>query len=153
MTREGFDRLREELNHLKAVERPKNVQDIEEARAHGDLSENAEYHAAKERSAHINGRIQELEYRIGAAEIIDPTQFKGQTRIVFGAHVTVLDLEEEARVTYQIVGEHESDIQGGKISLTSPIARSLIGKSEGEAIKVRTPKGFREFEILIVEYK
>lgn len=153
MTPDGFEKLKKELQHIKAVERPKIVKEIEEAMAHGDLSENAEYHAAKEKLAHLNGRMQDFEVRISKAEIIDPKSMKGNERVMFGAHVTLLDVEQDSEITYQIVGEHESDIQLGRISVTSPIARGLIAKSEGDSVKITTPKGVKEFEIVGVEYK
>lgn len=153
MTRQGYDKLKKDLDQLKSVERPKNIRDIEEARAHGDLSENAEYHAAKERSSHINGMIQELEMRLSRAEIIDPTKFRGERKIVFGAHVTLLDTGSDEEITYQIVGEYESDIQAAKISVTSPIGRALIGQTADNVVKVTTPKGVREFEIVAINYK
>jgi len=153
MTPQGHEKLKREIGHLKAIERPKILQELEEARAHGDLSENAEYHAAKERLGYVKGRILDLELRLSKAEIIDPKMMQGQKRVVFGAHVTLLDLELDAEMTYQIVGEHESDIAQGKISVGSPIARSLIGKNKQDAVKVKTPKGIKEFEILEIEYK
>ncbi len=153
LTREGFDKLKKELDHLKSVERPRIVREIEEARAHGDLSENAEYHAAKEKQSHIAGRINELDDKLGKAEIIDPTQVKDKDRVSFGAHVTLLEVDTETKVTYQVVGEYESDITVGKISMSSPIGKALIGKFYQDEVKVTTPKGIKEFEIVKVQYK
>jgi len=153
MTREGFDKLRQEIEFLKATERPRILQELEEARAHGDLSENAEYHAARDKLAHVKGRLEDLEFRLSKAEIINPTAMKGHTKVAFGAHVTLVEVDEEQEVTYQIVGEYESDISIGKLSVTSPIARALIGRAKDSLVKVKTPKGEREFEIIEVEYK
>src|SRR5262249_32681385 len=152
MTPEGHKRLVEELKHLKSVERPKNVQDIEEARAHGDLSENAEYTAAKERQSHIAGRIVELEDRIARAQVIDPSKIDHR-KIVFGATVRLSDVDSGDEVTYQIVGGHESDVRQGKISIESPIAKSLIGKELNDVVKVVTPRGAREFEVMEIKYQ
>lgn len=153
MTPEGQKKLRAEISHLKAVERPKVIEELETARDHGDLSENAEYHAAKEKLGHIKGRIMDLELRLSKAEVIDPKKMKGQTKVVFGAHVTIMDLADDSESTYQIVGELESDIKQNKISVTSPIARSLIGKEKDSLVRVKTPKGLKEYEILEIEYK
>lgn len=153
MTREGLEKIRKEVEMIKSLERPKIIKEVEVAMAHGDLSENAEYHAAKEKLGHVNGRLQELEGRMAKAEVIDPSAFKGHTKVMFGAYVALLDLLVETEITYQIVGEFESDIAQGRISVTSPIARSIIGKSKGDAVKVQTPKGIKEFEIVGVEYK
>jgi len=152
MTPAGFRRLHDELKHLKSVERPKNVQDIEEARAHGDIKENAEYAAAKERQSHIVGRIAELEDRITRAQVIDPSTIDHK-KIVFGATVRLSDVDSGEEVTYQIVGGHESDVRQGKISIESPIAKSLIGKELSDVVKVVTPRGAREFEILEIKYQ
>lgn len=152
MTKEGYDQLREELNHLKSVVRPQNIKDIEEARAHGDLSENAEYAAAKEKQSIIAGRIALLEDKIGRAEVIDPKQSVGLKKIIFGATVTLYDLETEEELSYKIVGDEESDIKASKIGISSPIARGLISRNEGDEVKIKTPKGPREFEIVSVEY-
>lgn len=152
MTPEGFKKLQDELKHLKSVERPKNVQDIEIARAHGDLRENAEYHAAKERQSHIAARMAFLEDRIARAQVIDPATITHE-KVVFGATVRVTDVDSGDEVVYRIVGEHESDIKNGKISIESPIAKSFIGKEAGDVVKVVTPRGAREFEILIVKYE
>ncbi|MFH1809883.1 MAG: transcription elongation factor GreA [Pseudomonadota bacterium] len=152
MTVRGYEALKQELLQLKSVERPRNVADIEEARSHGDLSENAEYHAAKERQGFLAARIGELETKISAAQVIDPTTLSGD-RVKFGATVSVLDLDTDEEVTYQIVGEDEANAERGSISIKSPIARALIGKEEGDEVKVQTPKGVRMMEIQTVEYK
>lgn len=152
MTPEGYKKLVDELKHLKSVERPKNVQDIETARAHGDLKENAEYHAAKERQSHIAARIAYVEDRIARAQVIDPSTLK-HDKVVFGATVKVTDVDSGEETVYQIVGEHESDIKNGRISIESPIAKSFIGKEEGDVVKVATPRGAREFAILVVKYE
>lgn len=151
MTIEGNQALKDELRHLKKVERPKNVADIEEARAHGDLSENAEFHAAKEKQAFIAGRIAELETKISRANVVDVSKLSGD-RVKFGATVTMLDVDTEEESCYKIVGDDEADAKNSKISISSPIARSLIGKEEGDEVKIRTPKGIRSMEILEVEF-
>lgn len=148
----GAERLRAELHRLKTVERPKIIAAIAEARAHGDLSENAEYHAAREAQGFIEGRIAELESRLGEAQIIDPVTLNAEGRVVFGATVALFDSENEQEVTYQIVGELEADIKDGRISVTSPVARALIGKEEGDEVEVQTPSGVRVYEILGVRY-
>lgn len=153
MTPQGVEKLRKEIDQIKSVERPKVVREIEVARAHGDLSENAEYHAAKERLGHLQGRMNELEGRLSKVEIIDPKTLKGSPRVMFGAHVTVLDVAEEREMTYQIVGEYEANALEGKISVGAPVARALIGKEAGSLVQVRTPKGPKEFELLRVEYR
>jgi transcription elongation factor GreA len=151
MTPRGQQTLREELKRLREVERPKNVRDIEEARAHGDLKENAEYHAAKERQGFIEGRVLELEDQIGRAEVIDVSKLSGST-VKFGATVTLVDEDTDEKRKYQIVGDVESDAKHGKISLSSPIARALIGKGKGDTVEVTTPGGARSYEILKVEF-
>ena len=151
MTTGGLLRLKEELKRLKNVERPKIVKEIAEARSHGDISENAEYHAAKEKQGHVEGRIQQVEHWIAMAEVIDVTKLQGD-RVVFGATVTLEDSESGDEVTYQIVGELEADLKQGRISVTSPIARALIGKSEGDSAVVRSPGGEKEYEIKAVEF-
>jgi transcription elongation factor GreA len=151
MTSSGLEKLREELRRLKSVDRPQNVKDIEEARAHGDLSENAEYHAAKERQSHIVGRIQQVEDWIGRAEVIDVSRLSGD-KVVFGATVTLADVETDKKVTYRIVGELEADIKRGLISVTSPIARGVIGREIGDSVKVQAPGGAREYEIAEVKF-
>src|SRR5512139_1915659 len=151
MTKGGLLRLKEELKRLKNVERPKIVKEIAEARSHGDLSENAEYHAAKEKQSHVEGRIQQVEHWIATAEVIDVSKHAGD-RVVFGATVALEGTESGEKVTYRIVGELEADLKQGRISVTSPIARALIGRSEGDVVKVQTPKGTREYEIGSVEF-
>lgn len=152
MTPQGHERLREELKYLKTVERAKNIKDIEEARAHGDLSENAEYHAAKEKQGILNGRILDLEHKVSHAEVIDPKKITDKNRIVFSATITVLDLHSEDEITYQIVGDEESDIKQNRIAISSPIARGFIGKLVGDEVRVQTPKGVREFEVVSIDY-
>lgn len=152
MTAVGYDRLEKELKNLKLVERPAVIEAIAEARAHGDLSENAEYSAAKEKQSFIEGRIQELEAVTSRAEVIDIKTLKSDT-VKFGATVTVVDEETEEELTYQIVSEYEADINRKLISLTAPIGRALIGKKEGQSVEVQSPKGMRNYEILKVEYK
>jgi transcription elongation factor GreA len=151
MTRRGAELLREELHRLKTIERPANSQAIGEARAHGDLSENAEYHAARERAGFIEGRISELEAKLANAQVIDPKLVDADGRCVFGATV---DVEDEAgeKSTWQIVGEDEADIKKGRIFVSSPIARALIGKFAGDVAEVKAPAGVREYEILDVQY-
>ena len=146
MTREGHDKLEAELHRLKAVERPENVKEIETARAHGDISENAEFHAAKEKQSHIAGRIRLVEDRLARAQVIDPTGASAD-EVRFGVTVVLLDSETDEEKTYQIVGEDESDAANGRISITSPIARALLGKGVDDSVTVRVPKGVREFEI------
>lgn len=152
LTVRGAERMRVELHDLKTVQRPAVIAAIAEARAHGDLSENAEYHAAKERQSFIEGRIADLDGKISNAEIIDPTTLDADGRCVFAATVDLEEVEKGAKVTYQIVGEDEADIKQGKISINSPIARSLIGKSAGDIAEVQAPGGVREYEILDVRY-
>ena len=151
MTRAGADALKRELKHLKSVERPKNVKAIEVAREHGDLRENADYHAAKEKQSHIAGRIEHIEDRLARAEIIDVTRLSGE-RVVFGATVKLEDSDSGAKVQYAIVGETEADLKKGRISITSPIARGLVGREVGDTVKIRTPGGEREYEILEVVF-
>ena len=147
MTRAGYDGLQEDLKRLKAEERPRIVEEIETARSHGDLSENAEFHAAKEKQAQIEGRIQRLEDRLARAQVIDPS---GQScdQVRFGLTVGLEDVETGERVTYTILGEEEADAANGKISVSSPVARGLLGKEVGDSVTVRVPKGTREFEVL-----
>ncbi len=152
MTKRGAELLRAELHKLKTVERPANSKAIGEARAHGDLSENAEYHAARERAGFIEGRIAELEAKLGNAQIIDPKLLHAEGRCVFGATVDVEDAGGEA-ATWQIVGEDEADIKQGRISVSSPIARALIGKEAGESVDVQTPGGVKTYEIIDVRYE
>ncbi len=148
MSRNGYEKLEGELRRLKSEERPQNVRDIEEAREHGDISENAEFHAAKERQSHIDGRIRQVEDRMARAQIIDTSAEETPTEIRFGVTAVLLDAESEEEVTYTLVGEDESDASEGKISVTSPIARALLGKRVADSISVRVPKGTREFEVL-----
>ncbi|MEM5516701.1 transcription elongation factor GreA [Henriciella sp. AS95] len=152
MTAEGHAALDAELKHLKSVERPAVIAAISEAREHGDLSENAEYHAAKEKQSFIEGRVAELEDKLARAEVIDVTKLKGD-KIVFGATVTLTDVDTEKQATYRIVGEDEADISKGKVSITSPIARALIGKAVGDEAEVAAPGGARVYEIEAVEFK
>ena len=152
ITKTGLVRLKEELKRLKYVERPKIVKEIAEARAHGDLSENAEYHAAKDKQSHLEGRILQVEDWIARADVIDVSKLSGD-RVVFGATVTVADGDSGDELKYRIVGELEADLKANKISVTSPIARALIGKSEGDTVKVRSPGGEREVEIVAVEFE
>ena len=152
LTSQGAERLREELKRLKTVDRPRIIDAIAEARAHGDLSENAEYHAAREEQGFIEGRIKELDSSLGLAQIIDPTTLDTGGRIVFGATVELFNTATEEEVTYQIVGNLESDIEKQRISVSSPIARALIGKEEGDETDVQTPGGVTTYEILSVKY-
>jgi len=152
MTAQGYQRLEEELKHLKNVERHAIIKAIAEAREHGDLSENAEYHAARERQSFVEGRIQDLEDKVGRAEVIDVSKLTGNA-VKFGATVTLVDEDTEEEVTYQIVGDEESDIKGGFLSISSPLARALIGKEKGESVEVNTPKGTKSYEILKVAFK
>jgi transcription elongation factor GreA len=151
MTAAGYNRLQEELKHLKSVARPEVIKAIAEAREHGDLSENAEYHAARERQSFIEGRVMELEDRISRAEIIDTSKLSGDT-VKFGATVTLADEDTEEEITYQIVGQDESDIKEGRLSITAPLARSLIGKAEGDQVEVTTPGGSKSYEIVTVQF-
>jgi transcription elongation factor GreA len=152
MTPAGYAKLQEELKRLKSVERPKAIQAIAEARAHGDLSENAEYDAAKHAQSLLEGRIKEVEARISLAQIIDPMDHVGSEKVVFGAKVSLEDTDEGAESVYQIVGEDEADVKQGLISVTSPMARALIGKELGDTVVVQTPGGKREYDIVKVEY-
>ncbi len=153
ITLRGAEMLREELKRLKTVDRPNVVAAIAEARSHGDLSENAEYDAAKERQGFIEGRIAEVEGKLGNAQIIDPAALDADGRVVFGATVEMEDIDGGQTVTYQIVGDDEADLKHGKISLNSPVARALIGKYAGDVAEVQTPGGRREYEILDVKYE
>lgn len=153
MTRAGVAALEEELRHIKNVLRPQIIEQIAEARAHGDLSENAEYSAAKEKQSFNEGRIKELEAVIASAEIIDPTQFAGHTVVRFGAKVVLADEDTDEEKTLVIVGEYESNADEGRISITSPVARALIGKSQGDSVKVNTPRGSSSYEILEVVFE
>ncbi len=153
MTARGAEALRAELTKLKAEDRPTVIKAIAEAREHGDLKENAEYHAAREQQGFIEGRIQEIEGKLGTAQIIDPATINAGGKIVFSATVDLLDVESDEEVTYQIVGEDESDIKLGRISITSPIARALIGKQVDDVAEVQAPGGIREYEILDIRYE
>ncbi len=152
LTTGGAQRLRDELQKLKSVDRPRIINAIAEARAHGDLRENAEYHAAKEEQGFAEGRIAAIAQCLGSAELIDVSRLNVSGRVVFGATLALYDVSTEKEVTYQIVGEMEADISKGLISITSPIARALIGKSEGDQITVDAPGGAREYEIISIEY-
>jgi transcription elongation factor GreA len=152
MTLNGKLMLENELKQLITVDRPAVIAAIATARAHGDLSENADYSAAKERQGFIEGRIQDITSKLSRAEVIDPTKVNTD-RVIFGAHVTLLDIEEDKTVKYQIVGVDEADIKGGKIGISSPIARALIGKRKGDDVQVNAPKGVIEYQIVSIEYK
>jgi transcription elongation factor GreA len=152
LTVAGAQRLRDELDHLKSVRRPAVINAIAEARAHGDLKENAEYHAAREQQGFIEGRIQELESVLSHAQLIDVATLNAGSRVVFGATVDLADAESGSEVTYQIVGDLEADIKAGRISISSPIARALIGKHEGDTITIEAPAGNRDFDIIAVRY-
>ena len=151
MTRAGFVALDEELKHLKSVERPAIIRAIADAREHGDLSENAEYHSAREKQSFIEGRIKELEGLLSLAEVIDPTRLSGA--IKFGATVTIVDEDTDEEKKYQIVGENEADVKSGKVSITSPIARALIGKKVGDTVEVIAPGGGKSYEVLGIAYR
>jgi len=153
MTVEGAERLRAELQRLKSVDRPAVIQAIAEARSHGDLSENADYDAAKERQGFIEGRIADVENKLANAQVIDPTTIEADGRVVFGATVEIEELDSGERNRYQIVGDDEADIKAGKISVSSPIARALIGRTEGDTAEVVAPGGVRAYEIVNVDYR
>lgn len=152
ITVQGAERLRRELHELKTVARPRVIEAIAEARAHGDLKENAEYHAAKEQQSFIEGRIAELDSKLASAEVIDVKTIKANGKVVFGATVDLINVETDDEVTYQIVGDDEADIKESKISISSPIARALIGKEEGDIASVKAPGGVKEYEIVGVRY-
>ncbi len=152
MTAQGFEALETEIKHLKSVERPSVIRAISEARAHGDLSENAEYHSAKERQSFIEGRVLELEDKISRAQVIDVSKLSGKV-VKFGATVTVVDEDTDQKAKYQIVGDLEADFAKGRISISSPLARALIGKTNGDRVEVNTPSGGRSYEITKVEFK
>jgi transcription elongation factor GreA len=152
MTPRGQQRMKDELKRLKEVARPANVLAIEEARAHGDLSENAEYHAAKEQQSHIAGRITDLETKLALSEVIDPARLSG-TRVVFGATVTVADAETDEQTTYTIVGDDEADIKQGLISISAPMTRAMIGREVGDTARIRSPGGQREVEIVAIKFQ
>ena len=151
MTAEGHSAMLDEIKHLKAVERPRIIKAIEEARSHGDLSENAEYHAAKDQQGWMEARVAELEDKISRADVIDITKLSGDT-VKFGAKVTLVDEETDDKASYQIVGEFEADVKKGKISVSSPIARAIIGKKKGDSVEVTTPGGGKSYEILKVKW-
>ena len=153
MTKFGESSLRDEVQRLKQVERPRIVAAIAEAREHGDLKENAEYHAAREQQGFCEGRIKDIEAKLSHAQVIDVTQIENTGKVIFGVTVTLINLETDQSVTYQIVGEDEADVKNGKISVTSPIARGLIGKEEGDEVSVTTPGGVVEYEIDSVEHR
>jgi transcription elongation factor GreA len=152
MTLRGAELLRQELKRLKSEDRPRVIKAIAEARSHGDLSENAEYHAAREQQGFIEGRISEIEAKLSTAEVIDVSKLSPGGKVVFGATVAIADEESGNQVTYQIVGEDEADIRQGRIAVTSPIARALVGKSEGDVVDVAAPGGTRSYEIMTVSY-
>ena len=152
MTPQGFEKLQADLKHLISVERPRCIQALSEARAHGDLSENAEYDAAKHAQSLLEGRIKDWEARVSLAEVIDPKKYIGSERIVFGATVTLEGVDDGKQVVYQIVGETEADIKEGRISVTSPIARAMIGKQDGDTVTVVSPGGKRDYDIVKVAY-
>lgn len=152
MTKRGEEALRSELDNLKKVERPRIVKAIAEAREHGDLKENAEYHAAREQQSFAEGRIQEIEGKLANAQVIDVTALPASEKVIFGATVSLINLENDEESKYQIVGDDEADVKSGKISVNSPIARGLIGKSVGDEVVIKTPAGDNEFEIDQVEY-
>ena len=151
MTERGFQQLNAELKNLKMVERPAIITAIAEAREHGDLSENAEYHAAREKQSFIEGRVKELEAVISLAQVIKVAELSGS--IKFGATVTIVDEDTDAEKTYQIVGEHEADLEKGQLNLKSPLSRALIGKEEGDSVEVKTPGGLKSYEVVSIEYK
>src|SRR5215510_4089084 len=151
MTWEGYNRLQEELKRLKTVDRPTIIRAIAEARDHGDISENAEYHAARERQGFIEGRVMELEDKIARAEVIDVSKLSGSI-VKFGATVTLADEETDEEQTFQIVGEDEADIKAGRLSVTSPLARALIGKRTGDSVEVATPRGAKSYEVVTVAF-
>ncbi len=152
MTAEGLTNLEEELRHLRNTARPEVIRAIAQAREHGDLSENAEYHAARDRQSFIEGRVGELEDKIARAEVIDVSKLSGKT-VKFGAKVSLIDEDTEQKLTYQIVGQDEADVKQGRIAITSPLARALIGKSTGDSVEVNTPKGEKAYEITRVRYR
>lgn len=152
ITPEGYERLRDELHHLRTVERPRVIQMIATAREHGDLKENAEYHAARDKQSFIEGRVKELENKLARAEVIDPAKVESH-RVAFGATVKLLNVKTDEEVVYRILGADEADLEKGSISITSPLARGLIGKEAGDEVKVRMPGGERTYEVVEVVYK
>ena len=153
MTAEGAEQLKEELNNLKSIERPKITLAIKEAREKGDLKENAEYHAAREQQSFTEGRIKDIEAKLSNAQIIDIKNMPKSTKVIFGSTVTLLNLDDEKKVQYKLVGEDEADLKIGKISITSPLARSLIGKDQDDVIELKMPNGITEYEIIKVDYE
>ncbi len=153
MTIHGHQKLQTELDHLKKVERPAVINAISEARAHGDLKENAEYHAAKEKQSFLEGRIRDIEAKLSKCQVIDISKIPNEGKAIFGSTVTLLNLDTDEEVIYQIVGEDEADIKQHKISVTSPVARAIIGKMDGDEVTVQSPKGEMQYEIVKVEYK
>jgi transcription elongation factor GreA len=153
MTLRGAEALRAELKRLKTEARPTVIKAIAEARGHGDLSENAEYHAAREQQGFIEGRINEIETKLASAEVIDPSKLTNNGKVVFGALVELEDQDDGSRVVYQVVGEDEADIRAGRISVTSPIARAVVGKSEGDVVEVSAPGGIRSYEVVTVRFE
>lgn len=153
MTKRGADLLREELQDLKQVQRPRVIDAIAEARAHGDLKENAEYHAAREQQSFIEGRLKEIEAKLSNAQVIDVTELNANGKVIFGSTVHLIDLDADTKVSYQIVGDDEADIKQGKISVNSPVARALITKEEGDEVEVKTPGGIKEYEVESVSYE
>ncbi|OGW37552.1 MAG: transcription elongation factor GreA [Nitrospirae bacterium RBG_13_39_12] len=152
MTPDGYQKLKAELNRLLKVDRPKNIKDISEARGHGDLSENAEYHAAKERQSFIEGRIQDLKTKLALAEVIDPSKIN-QSKVAFGATVKVLDIEADEEYVFMLVGTDEADVKNGKISINSPVGRSLLGKEIGDTAIIKAPARTMEYEILEINFE
>ena len=153
MTTQGAELLKEELHNLKSIERPKITSAIKEAREKGDLKENAEYHAAREQQSFTEGRIKDIEAKLSNAQIIDIRNMPQATKVIFGSTVTLLNLEDQKKVQYKLVGEDEADLKSGKISITSPLARSLIGKDQDDVIELKMPKGITEYEIVKVDYE
>ncbi|HTX06327.1 MAG TPA: transcription elongation factor GreA [Steroidobacteraceae bacterium] len=153
MTARGAEALRAELKRLKTEARPSIIRAIAEARGHGDLSENAEYHAAREQQGFVEGRIKEIEQKLANAEVIDPSKLTNTGKVVFGAVVELEDQDDGSRVVYQVAGEDEADIRAGRISITSPIARALVGKSQGDVVEVSAPAGVRSYEIVAVRFE
>lgn len=151
MTLKGYERLQAELKHLKSVERPAVIRAIAEAREHGDLSENAEYAAAREKQSFIEGRIEELDAKTSRADVIDPKKLSGD-KAVFGAHITVVDEDTEQEITYQLVGVDEADIHQGRLSITAPLGKALIGKKKGDSVEVRTPGGVKAYAVLKIAF-
>ena len=152
MTVAGHKKLQDELEHLKKIDRPAIINAISEARAHGDLKENAEYHAAKDKQGFIEGRIRDLESKLSSCQIIDITKIKNEGKVIFGSTITIVNVDTDEEVTYQLVGEDEADLKHNKISVTSPVARAMVGKSKGDEFTVQSPKGETTYEILSVNY-